>query len=156
MEHKHQRYNPALENSELKPCPFCGENRYYGETVKSGIGLEFYNTDFTGRDESYVKCFTCDASGGTDITDSLALKKWNARTQEIESLEIESLQTQLKEAEAQNKKLVDVLEKTRNSWNIAENLVRGNDWSKYLKRLKHSNLEEFEEIEINELLKEGE
>jgi len=87
-------YNPELKGKKLKPCPFCGENRLFGECVNYE-GINFYNKEFTQGPVAYIRCETCGAHSGDDITDSLALKKWNKRKGKIQSLQ------------KQNKKLVD-------------------------------------------------
>lgn len=51
--------------SELKPCPYCGEQ--VAEDVVSDVGWHF------------VYCTTCHAEGEADLGASGAIEKWNTR-----------------------------------------------------------------------------
>lgn len=64
------------ENSELKPCPFCG-GKAYTKTIHSKTNKIFrklINTYY------YVKCLTCGCSTEVRDTRTEVKEKWNTRT----------------------------------------------------------------------------
>lgn len=76
-----------MNEGGLKPCPFCGEERYLAACLyRRGptrwllrkLRLERRGHNYFG-DTYHVYCCKCDASGGWTWSKKDAIKKWNKR-----------------------------------------------------------------------------
>lgn len=69
--------------NDLKPCPFCGtkESDSPDEEIvgKMIAGVESIPGDGEEITDSYVRCNGCDCTGPFEITEALAIKRWNTR-----------------------------------------------------------------------------
>ena len=59
----------AVDETELKPCPFCGSD-------------DLHFSDSRGGDEGYITCWNCDARGPDSATEKRASSEWNNRPNE--------------------------------------------------------------------------
>lgn len=55
--------------AELKPCPWCSENKWIGLVSEEGLGCDFH----------YVYCHVCRARGPYNIEKQAAIDAWNKR-----------------------------------------------------------------------------
>ncbi len=62
---------------DLKPCPFCGADEHTLDQFKQpAIDFMYYES----REVYAVICKNCEIQGAEDVTESLAGKKWNKRS----------------------------------------------------------------------------
>ena len=65
--------------SELKPCPFCGEDEYL-QTGKVKNPDSFWDSGMRGEEYYYIICYGCNLIMKNDFQDEL-VENWNRREQ---------------------------------------------------------------------------
>ena len=67
--------------SELKPCPFCGEQEYMERWEMAPFEKKHI---LEGNDGFFygVACISCDAASGSKLSEEEAITAWNRRVGE--------------------------------------------------------------------------